>query len=43
MNKPTKLAMATSQGTVSDAEWEARVDLVGMKEVAHHLPVIDTV
>jgi ribulose-5-phosphate 4-epimerase/fuculose-1-phosphate aldolase len=30
MNKPTKLAMATSQGTVSDAEWEARVDLAAV-------------
>ena len=30
MNKPAKLAMATSQGTVSDAEWEARVDLAAV-------------
>ena len=30
MNKPTKLAMATSQGTMSDAEWDARVDLAAV-------------
>jgi ribulose-5-phosphate 4-epimerase/fuculose-1-phosphate aldolase len=30
MNKPAKLAMATSQGTVSDAEWEARIDLAAV-------------
>jgi len=35
MNKPTKLAMATSQGTVSDAEWEARVDLAAVYRLIH--------
>ena len=36
MNKPTKLAMATSQGTVSDAEWEARVDLAAVYRLVAH-------
>ena len=30
MNKPAKLAMASSQSTMSDAEWEARVDLAAV-------------
>jgi len=30
MNKPAKLAPSFSQGTVSDAEWEARVDLAAV-------------
>jgi ribulose-5-phosphate 4-epimerase/fuculose-1-phosphate aldolase len=30
MNKPAKLAMATSQGTMSDAEWNARIDLAAV-------------
>jgi ribulose-5-phosphate 4-epimerase/fuculose-1-phosphate aldolase len=36
MNKPSKLAMATSQGTVSDAEWEARVDLAAVYRLVAH-------
>jgi ribulose-5-phosphate 4-epimerase/fuculose-1-phosphate aldolase len=36
MNKPAKLAMATSQGTVSDAEWEARVDLAAVYRLVAH-------
>ena len=36
MNKPTKLAMATSQGTISDAEWEARVDLAAVYRLIAH-------
>jgi ribulose-5-phosphate 4-epimerase/fuculose-1-phosphate aldolase len=36
MNKPTKLAMATSQGTVSDAEWQARVDLAAVYRLLAH-------
>jgi ribulose-5-phosphate 4-epimerase/fuculose-1-phosphate aldolase len=36
MNKPAKLAMATSQGTVSDAEWQARVDLAAVYRLVAH-------
>jgi len=37
MNKPAKLAPSFSQGTVSDAEWEARVDLAAVyRLLAHH-------
>ncbi len=36
MNRPNKLAMATSQGTVSDAEWEARVDLAAVYRLIAH-------
>jgi ribulose-5-phosphate 4-epimerase/fuculose-1-phosphate aldolase len=36
MNKPAKLAMATSQGTVSDAEWHARVDLAAVYRLIAH-------
>jgi ribulose-5-phosphate 4-epimerase/fuculose-1-phosphate aldolase len=36
MNKPAKLAMATSQGTVSDAEWQARVDLAAVYRLLAH-------
>src|ERR1700688_3590395 len=36
MNMPAKLAMATSQGTVSDAEWEARVDLAAVYRLLAH-------
>jgi ribulose-5-phosphate 4-epimerase/fuculose-1-phosphate aldolase len=36
MNKPTKLAMATSQGTMSDAEWQARVDLAAVYRLVAH-------
>ena len=36
MNKPTKLAMATSQGTMSDAEWEARIDLAAVYRLVAH-------
>jgi ribulose-5-phosphate 4-epimerase/fuculose-1-phosphate aldolase len=36
MNKPAKLAMATSQGTVSDAEWDARVDLAAVYRLIAH-------
>jgi ribulose-5-phosphate 4-epimerase/fuculose-1-phosphate aldolase len=36
MNKPNKLAMATSQGTMSDAEWEARVDLAAVYRLIAH-------
>ncbi len=30
MNKPAKIAPSFSQGTISDAEWEARVDLAAV-------------
>jgi ribulose-5-phosphate 4-epimerase/fuculose-1-phosphate aldolase len=36
MNKPAKLAMATSQGTISDVEWEARVDLAAIYRLLAH-------
>lgn len=36
MNKPAKLAMATSQGTTSDAEWDARVDLAAVYRLVAH-------
>lgn len=36
MNKPSKLAMAASQGTVSDAEWQARVDLAAVYRLLAH-------
>jgi ribulose-5-phosphate 4-epimerase/fuculose-1-phosphate aldolase len=36
MNKPAKLAMATSQGTVSDAEWQARIDLAAVYRLLAH-------
>ncbi len=36
MNKHAKLATATSQGTVSDAEWEARVDLAAVYRLISH-------
>jgi len=36
MNKPAKLAPSFSQGTVSDAEWEARVDLAAVYRLVAH-------
>ena len=36
MNKPAKIAMATSQGTMSDAEWQARIDLAAVYRLVAH-------
>jgi len=36
MNKPAKLAMATSQGMMSDAEWQARIDLAAVYRLVAH-------
>ena len=36
MNKPAKLAPSFAQGTISDAEWEARVDLAAVYRLVAH-------